>query len=251
MRLLFLSASGGLGGAERVLLEAVAALRQLHHDWALRVICLGDGPLAKDLDARGAEVRVLPLPDRFAALGESGRSAPSTVAALAQSAWGLRRYARVLAGDMAAWRPDVVHANGLKAHVLAAWVAPPRAAVVWHVHDYVGRRRVSSALLRRYAHRAASVIANSHATGADVRQVLGDRVRVEVVANGIDTSRFTPEGAALDLDAAGGLPRPAHPALRIGLVATYARWKGHETFLRALARTAGRAAPRRWCRCRR
>ena len=82
MRLLFLSASGGLGGAERVLLEAVAALRQLHRDWALRVICLGDGPLAKDLDARGAEVRVLPLPDRFAALGESGRSAPSTVAAL-------------------------------------------------------------------------------------------------------------------------------------------------------------------------
>jgi glycosyltransferase involved in cell wall biosynthesis len=235
MRLLFLSVSGGLGGAERVLLDAVAALRQLHRDWALRVICLGDGPLATDLAARGAEVCVLPLPDRFAALGESGRSASSTVAALAQSAWGLRRYARVLAGDMAAWGPDVVHANGLKAHVLAAWVAPPGTAVVWHVHDYLGRRRVSSTLLRRCAHRAARVIANSHAVGADVRQVLGDRVRVEVVANGIDTSRFTPQGPALDLDAAGGLPPPAHPVVRIGLVATYARWKGHETFLRALA----------------
>jgi glycosyltransferase involved in cell wall biosynthesis len=235
MRVLFLSVSGGLGGAERVLLEAVAALRQLHRDWALRVICLGDGPLAKDLAARGAEVRVLPLPDQFAALGESGRSAPSTVAALAQSAWGLRRYARVLAGDMAVWGPDVVHANGLKAHVLAAWAAPAGAAVVWHVHDYLGSRRVSSVLLRRHAHRAASVIANSHAVGADVRRVLGDRVRVEVVANGIDTSRFTPEGPGFDLDAAAGLPRPPHGAFRIGLVATYARWKGHETFLRALA----------------
>ena len=235
MRVLFLSVSGGLGGAERVLLEAVAALRLLRPDWALRVICLGEGPLAQYVAASGAEVRVLPLPDRFAALGESGRSAPSTVAALAQTAWGVRHYARMLAGDMAAWGPDIVHANGLKAHVLAAWAAPGRAAVVWHLHDYLGPRRVSSALLRRHAHRAATVIANSHAVGADVRRALGGRVRVEVVTNGVDTSRFTPEGAVCDLDAAARLPRPPRGTLRIGLVATYARWKGHETFLRALA----------------
>jgi glycosyltransferase involved in cell wall biosynthesis len=238
MRVLFLSVSGALGGAERVLLEAVTALHQRHRDWALRVICLGDGPLARDLEARGAEVRVLPLPDRFAALGESGRSAPATVAALAQSAWSLRRYARALASEMAAWQPDVVHANGLKAHVLAAWAAPAGAAVVWHVHDYLGSRRVSSVLLRRHAHRAATVIAISHAVGADIRRVLGDRVRVEVVPNGIDTSRFTPEGLSLDLDAAAGVVQPPSGTVRIGLVATYARWKGHETFLRALAEVA-------------
>ena len=75
MRVLFLSVSGALGGAERVLLEAVTALRQLRRDWTLGVICLGEGPLAQDLEARGAEVRVLPMPGRFAALGESGRSA--------------------------------------------------------------------------------------------------------------------------------------------------------------------------------
>ena len=28
---------------------------------------------------------------------------------------------------------------------------------------------------------------------------------------------------------------PARPVVRIGLVATFARWKGHEVFLRALA----------------
>jgi len=134
-----------------------------------------------------------------------------------------------------------VHANGLKAHVLAAWASPRSARVVWHVHDYVSTRRVSSVLLRRHAGRAAVVVANSHDVAADVRTVLGARVRVEVVHNGVDTLRFHPIGDTTDLDAAAGLaPAPAGTR-RVGLVATYARWKGHETFLHALAVAA--AAP--------
>jgi glycosyltransferase involved in cell wall biosynthesis len=54
------------------------------------------------------------------------------------------------------------------------------------------------------------------------------------VWNAIDLERFSPDGARLDLDAVSGLPA-ADDVLRIGLVATFARWKGHETFLRALA----------------
>ena len=69
----------------------------------------------------------------------------------------------------------------------------PRA-LVWHVHDYVSTRRVSSVLLRRHARRAAVVVANSHDVAADVRAVLGARMRVEVVHNGVDTQRFHPIG---------------------------------------------------------
>jgi glycosyltransferase involved in cell wall biosynthesis len=106
------------------------------------------------------------------------------------------------------------------------------------VHDYVSPRRVSSVLLRRYGHRAAAVVANSHDVAADVQGVLGAHIRVEVVHNGIDMQRFHPIGHTVDLDAAAGLS-PAPPGTRrVGLVATYARWKGHETFLRALARVA-------------
>ncbi len=51
-------------------------------------------------------------------------------------------------------------------------------------------------------------------------------VPVHVVDNGVDVARFSPgpaEGARLD--ALAGLP-PAHEGtLRVGLVATYARWK--------------------------
>jgi glycosyltransferase involved in cell wall biosynthesis len=46
--------------------------------------------------------------------------------------------------------------------------------------------------------------------------------------------KFSPEGPAADLDALSGLaPAPAG-TVRVGLVATFSRWKGHETFLRAL-----------------
>jgi glycosyltransferase involved in cell wall biosynthesis len=71
---------------------------------------------------------------------------------------------------------------------------------------------------------------------------------VTAVLNGVDLDRFRPplpaagsaggEGGTVDLDALAGLP-PAPPGtVRVGLVATLARWKGHEVFLRALARLA-------------
>src|ERR671913_173564 len=199
MRILFLSVSGGFGGAERVLFDSIAGV------------------------------------------GESGGSTAATLARLAAGAWPLPSYTRRLRAHLSAWSPDIVHANGLKAHVLAAWASPRSARVVWHVHDYVSTRRISSVLLRRHARRAAVVVANSHDVAADVRTVLGARVRVEVVHNGVDAQRFHPIGDIIDLDAAAGLPPAPAGTRRVGLVATYARWKGHETFLHALAGAA--AAP--------
>jgi len=65
--------------------------------------------------------------------------------------------------------------------------------------------------------------------------VVGDVVRVHCIYNGVDLSRFSKLGAAVDLDALAGLP-PAKPGtVRVGLPATLARWKGHEVFLRAVS----------------
>jgi glycosyltransferase involved in cell wall biosynthesis len=241
MRISFLSVSAGLGGAERVLLDSIAALRLRQPRWTLSVVCLAEGPLSGEVAALGADVHVLPLPRGFAVVGESGGSPTATLAGLAGSAWSLQSYTRRLHAYLAAWDPDIVHANGLKAHVLAAWASPRSARVVWHVHDYVSTRRVSSVLLRRHARRASVVVANSHDVAADVRSVLGNRIRMEVIHNGVDTQRFHPVGHRIDLDAASGLPPAPAGTHRVGIVATYARWKGHETFLRALAMVA--AAP--------
>jgi len=48
-----------------------------------------------------------------------------------------------------------------------------------------------------------------------------------------------PSGPALDLDALAGLPPAAPGTVRVGLMATFARWKGHLTFLDALSRLPG------------
>ena len=57
-----------------------------------------------------------------------------------------------------------------------------------------------------------------------------------VVANAIDTMHFHPGAADTDrLDRLAGLPPPPTGTLRVGLVATYARWKGHDVFLKAAA----------------
>src|SRR5262249_52926653 len=58
-----------------------------------------------------------------------------------------------------------------------------------------------------------------------------------VVANAIDLNRFQPgPGAGAWLDRLAGLPSAAPGAVRVGLVATYARWKGHDVFLAAAHR---------------
>src|SRR5581483_2600448 len=63
----------------------------------------------------------------------------------------------------------------------------------------------------------------------------------EVIHNAIDTTRFAPgPGDPGLLDALARLPRPRAGVLRVGLVATFGIWKGHEVFLRAAARLAAR-----------
>jgi glycosyltransferase involved in cell wall biosynthesis len=69
----------------------------------------------------------------------------------------------------------------------------------------------------------------------DARTALGCRPPIFTVYNAIDLARFAPAGPLLDLDRLVGMPPLAEGGVRVGMVAAMARWKGHETFLRALA----------------
>jgi glycosyltransferase involved in cell wall biosynthesis len=80
------------------------------------------------------------------------------------------------------------------------------------------------------------MIANSRSVEADVREALDATAPVETVYNAVDLDRFHPAGAAADLDRLSGLPPAPAGTVRVGLVATFGRWKGHDTFLDALAR---------------
>lgn len=237
MNVVFLNPSGQIGGAERSLLDIMASLRAARPAWKLGLVATADGPLAPAAEALGVRVAVVPLPESLARLGDGGARRSASLPRLAGALPAGLGYVRRLRRAVRALEPDVLHTNGFKMHVLGLWARPRGTPVVWHVHDFVARRPLMSRLLRGHARACAAVVANSHAVADDVRRVVGGRVRggVHAVHNAVDLATFSPDGLRLDLDARAGWA-PAPPGtVRVGLVATLAWWKGHETFLRAVS----------------
>ena len=239
MRIVFLSPSGELGGAETALLDMLAAVREARPDWTLAMIAASDGPLIARA-AIHADAIALPFPNALARLGEWGaRGSIGTrlrlgAGLLAASAPAMS-YARRLQRRLLDFQPDIVHSNGLKMHLLGARVRPPNAKLVWHFHDYPAARRVAARLLASQAHRCDAMLANSNSVAAEARQRFGAGVPIHTIYNAIDLDRFTPLGPRADLDALAGLAPLAPDGVRVGLVGTFARWKGHGVFLDAIA----------------
>ena len=192
MRVTVLAASGQLGGAERMVLETVRALSTLGFEST--VVALEPGPLLDATRREGAGmVDVLRLSSGLATLGDAGRSKAAVVIGLLRAAAPLPFYVRQLAGILQRHATEVIHSHGIKTHVLAALV-PRRRPVVWHLHDYVGLRPMSSALLRRLARRCDLVLAVSDSVAQDCRRWLPQEIPVIVLHNAVDTERFCPDG---------------------------------------------------------
>jgi glycosyltransferase involved in cell wall biosynthesis len=124
-------------------------------------------------------------------------------------------------------------------HLLGALARPPSALLIWHLHDYVGKRPVMRALLHSVVSRCSMIIAVSSSVATDARKALPHGPPVAMIHNTVDTKIFTPHGPALDLAALSGLSPPPIGTMRVGLVATFAHWKGQDVFLRAAASVAG------------
>ena len=236
MRIVFLSPSGQIGGAEACLLDALAVLRQERTGWKLSVVLGEDGPLAVRARDSGAEVHLLPFPIEVATLGDSGSSGRAALAArLLSSTPSALRYRHQLRHLFSVLKPDLIHTNGFKMHVLGASAKPSNCALIWHIHDYISSRAVMAKLMRRLAPRTDAIITNSRHVADDTRAIVGTSANIVPILNVVDLNEFTPEGAALDLDALSGLPTPPAVTVRVGLIATLAWWKGHRLFLEGLA----------------
>jgi glycosyltransferase involved in cell wall biosynthesis len=247
MRLLFLSPVGVVGGAERVLLMAVAGVKQADPAAVVRVIAPTDGPLLDAVRAAGADAEVVPMPAALGRLGDSQiRSAggwPRRLALLGRAVGAVPAacgYLARLRTAIARFKPDLVHSNGIKTHLLSRVAVPRHVPVVWHLHDFSGQRPVAAGLLRWARCRVRGAVAISQAVADDAAKVLPG-LPVTVVLNAVNLARFGP-GPGDDLDALAGLPPASPGTVRVGLVATYARWKGHVTFLDA-ARILAESAP--------
>jgi glycosyltransferase involved in cell wall biosynthesis len=240
VRIVFLNPGGELGGAETALLDLLRAIQLARPSWTLHLIAAGAGPFVDRAAGLGIAARAVDFPPSLARLGEWGRRG-SFANRVRLAIDGVRAagpalsYASRLRQELARFEPDIVHTNGLKMHVLGARCSPVRARVVWHLHDYPDARPVSAMLLKTHASRPAAIVANSTSVADRARHLFDAGLPVQAVYNSVDLDRFHPAGPSLDLDALAGLPPLTRGGIRVGLVGTFAKWKGHDVFLRALA----------------
>jgi glycosyltransferase involved in cell wall biosynthesis len=242
LKIVYLSPAAGLGGAERCLLDMMAAVRKADSRVDIHLLTSIDGPLierARQLDVTSV---VLPMPPALIEMGDSAFQGSSEHQALWElgrrgisGGWSIWRYAQLLRKTLSRLQPNLIHSNGIKFHLLTSLIKLPSVPIIWHIHDFLSLRPLMGRALRWASRRAQAAIAVSHAVQQDAQKVVSN-LPVELIYNGIDTDEFSPGSApGVWLDQLAKLTPGGPETIRIGLVATYARWKGHEVFLRSAA----------------
>lgn len=214
-RLIAVTSTGQVSGAERVLLRTLAAA--VDAGWDAACLC-PPGPLAAQVRATGA--RHVATPDLT--LG----SGPRLLAALRMVlAW--LRAARVLRSE--ASTADVVLANALLSLPAVRLAGLASVPAVWLAHDVVVAR--DRLLLYRWCRRALSLVVGvSEAVVAPLRPVSarsGIGPAVDVVHNGV------PYPVAPAHEWVEG-PAPEGREIVVGLNALLTPWKGQEVLLDAV-----------------
>ncbi|MEQ1656983.1 MAG: glycosyltransferase family 4 protein [Nitrospira sp.] len=213
MRILFVIASLGVGGAERLLLN-----------------------LAVHLKARGVESMIVSVSSIIDAVDDM-IPRPEIVTLEFDSnifdIHGMKRASRTLASIVAEYKPDVVHSNVYIADILS-WISVPCGVpLISTLHGvdawWLNRRRLLSRLktmsymiLARMRHvRFIAVSEDVRQQAESVAGLSGDRIIV--IANGVDTEWFAPQG------------NDASRPFSIVQVGRFVPEKGHQTAIRALA----------------
>jgi L-malate glycosyltransferase len=188
MKILFVNHTGKVSGAERVLL----AIAERLHAFTLRLLSPA-GDLLEGALARGIECSVMDQvtarftwrPDRLIAHLNSFRKAILQIHRAVK-----------------AWKPDLIHANTVRAGIAATVAtAGMPVKVVWHVHDILPRHPLSSLIRLLFLFSGRSyAICVSNATARRFRGAVlqfGDaRRRIFVLHNGIDPARYCPDSVA-------------------------------------------------------
>jgi glycosyltransferase involved in cell wall biosynthesis len=180
-RIVYLNHTGLVSGAERVLVNMLHGLDRSRYEPF--VICPAEGNLSTLIQAEDVECVAAPAvvarftwrPDR---LWKAIVSLGKAVAAVRQRL---------------AWLdPDLVHANTLRAGIIASLAAIGTGRlVIWHVHDILPNHPLSAAIrFFAWSMRRTQIIAVSHATANSFCGPLPFGNRVHVIHNGTDLSEF-------------------------------------------------------------
>lgn len=225
MKIVFLARSLDYGGAERQLSLLAPGLARRGHDVRVAVFYAG-GPLARPLEDAG--VRVVDLE-------KHGR-------------WSMGRFVPRLIRLVRGFAPDVLHGYLPVPNILCAALKPllPRGArVVFGIRasnmDLSRYDRLSALSYRLetwMARTADLVICNSEAGLRTMVDRGIPEARCAVIPNGVDTHHFRPDShARRELRAEWHIDEGER---LVGLVGRLDPKKGHEMFLEAAARLAGR-----------
>lgn len=222
--ILFLNPAGYIGGAEKSLIDLVTGLPR--ERFRALVVVLGPGPLAGELNRRGIETREILLPSTLLDLSRgTGKNRLMTVAGLPFLIWPVMiRLLRLIRRESV----DVIHTNGLKAHLLGCTITLLTGRkLVWHFRNYPTSNNYSR--LFRYLAKIfpAGIIANSRA----VKERLGNLDKTRVVYNGIDLNFFHPDGNTHGSREELGV---TDRNLVIGAIGHFAPLKGYGDLIRAM-----------------
>lgn len=217
LRILFVEHSSIVGGAEHSLLELMKAIRDEHEVF----LACPEGPLAEVVRSQGFPV--LPIPDSQLTFKLSVWGTPLALASAIRARRALHRTIRRVS-------PDVVHANTLRAGLLA-WSRHRTPAVVTHCRDLLPPSRASALVSRAILSGSSQVIAVSEASAARLAGPDWKVRNVSVVDNPVDISRFDPTKCTSE-EARRAIGVTGSPIL--ALIAQITPWKGHLRAVRIL-----------------
>jgi L-malate glycosyltransferase len=222
MKVLYVSHTAVVSGAERSLIDLLDALGQSVEPLLatpggrLQELAHEHGVATTRLTGTAGSLRLHPL------------HTPRALAEMTLTARQVRR-AATRAGS------QLVHANSVRAGIVLALARIRVTPTVVHVRDCLPPGAVSDATLRLVGATAATVVANSRYT-ADSVLAAAPRAHVEVVHNAVDLARFDPsriDRAAARARLGDALGIGGRPLLAV--VAQVTPWKGQETAIQALA----------------
>ncbi len=230
-RLLVVNSSCTFGGAEKVLWNVLAPWRVEAKEKKVLLLLPGSGPFSAVAAGEGICNAFFNMGRRLEKVGDSpvrGRFGFRKLINLGVSTPGLIQAIFQIRQIANNYNPEVVLANGFKAQILCALAIKRSLPLIWYFQDYVSTRNVVSRILPRLVRSKLFLVADSNSVADDLRIIIPKK-EISIWNNTVDTESFKPD--SFNITKGEG---HRNKKLNVGLVATFARWKGHETFLRAV-----------------
>jgi glycosyltransferase involved in cell wall biosynthesis len=220
MNVLYVNHTSAISGAERSLRELLSGLPSRR---VSATVACPRGELTLALRAEG--ISTVEIPGTSASLRLHPWHTTRGLVALGRGALAVRAAARATGADL-------VHANSIRAGLMAAWAASLGApAPIVHVRDCLPATRPANLTRRILASHAAMILANSDYTARSFIPN-GGAVPVRTIHNAVDLAAFDP--GRLSREEARRSLGFADDTTLLGVVAQITPWKAQDDAVRVV-----------------